>query len=88
MHRALICPKCDRRQERPSSDRRRGAYGTLSEIGHALAEDIPVFGLRAWELARDGRVDGRIVVASDPEDAVKLAVEAASLRTGASPIAD
>ena len=65
-----------------------GAYGTLSEIGHALAEDIPVIGLRTWELARDDTVDGGIVVASDPEDAVRRAVEAASLRTFASPIAD
>ena len=65
-----------------------GAYGTLSEIGHALAEDIPVIGLRTWELARDDTVDGGIVVASDPEDAVRRAVEAASLSTVASPIAD
>ena len=65
-----------------------GAYGTLSEIGHALAEDIPVIGLRTWKLARDDTVDGGIVVASDPEDAVRRAVEAASLRTFASPIAD
>ena len=65
-----------------------GAYGTLSEIGHALAEDIPVIGLRTWEIARDRRVDDGIVVASDPEDAVRRAVEAASLRTFASPIAD
>ena len=25
-----------------------GAYGTLSEIGHALGEDIPVIGLETW----------------------------------------
>jgi uncharacterized protein (TIGR00725 family) len=65
-----------------------GAYGTLSEIGHALAEDIPVIGLRTWELARDDRVDGGIVVASDPEDAVNRALKAASGRAVASPIAD
>ena len=27
-----------------------GAYGTLSEIGHALADGIPVVGLGTWEL--------------------------------------
>ena len=54
-----------------------GAYGTLSEIGHALAEGVPVIGLSTWEIARDGAVDRSIAVASDPHDAVDKAVEAA-----------
>lgn len=58
-----------------------GAYGTLSEIGHALAEDIPVIGLRTWELVRDGTVDRGIIIADDPKDAVDKAVEAARKRT-------
>ena len=35
-----------------------GAYGTLSEIGHALAEDIPVIGLETWALTRSGEPTG------------------------------
>ena len=58
-----------------------GAYGTLSEIGHALAEDIPVIGLTTWELVRDGTLDGGIIIADDPIDAVDKAVEAARERT-------
>ena len=58
-----------------------GAYGTLSEIGHALTEEVPVIGLSTWEIARDGTVDRAIIVASDPEDAVDKAVEAASRRS-------
>ena len=58
-----------------------GAYGTLSEIGHALAENIPVVGLRTWGLVRDDAVDGSIVVADDPQDAVDKAVQAARLRS-------
>ena len=58
-----------------------GAYGTLSEIGHALAEDIPVIGLSTWEIARDGTTDRSIIVARDPQDAVDKAVEAAQGRS-------
>ena len=65
-----------------------GAYGTLSEIGHALAEDIPVIGLRTWEPVRDGAVDSSIIVATDPEDAVQKAVEAARRRAPFSPATD
>ena len=58
-----------------------GAYGTLSEIGLALGEHIPVIGLKTWELVRDGNVDGSIIVARDAVDAVDKAVEAAERRT-------
>ena len=61
-----------------------GAYGTLSEIGHALGEDIPVIGLRTWELVRDGAIDSAIVVADDPRDAVDKAVQAAQRRSPSS----
>ena len=58
-----------------------GAYGTLSEIGHALAEDVPVIGLETWGLARSGEEpDDAIIVASDPADAVEKAVRAARER--------
>ena len=60
-----------------------GAYGTLSEIGHALGEDVPVIGLNTWEIAREGAKDTSIIVASNPEDAVDKAVEAARRRDGA-----
>ena len=57
-----------------------GAYGTLSEIGHALGEDIPVIGLETWELSRSGSSDTSITVASDPADAVEKAIAAAKRR--------
>ena len=57
-----------------------GAYGTLSEIAHALAEDIPVVGLDTWSMSRNGRQDERIVLASDPVDAVEKALAAVHQR--------
>lgn len=58
-----------------------GAYGTLSEIGHALAEDIPVIGLETWGLTRSGEpADTSIIIASHPTDAVEKAVRAAEDR--------
>ena len=60
-----------------------GAYGTLSEIGHALSEDIPVIGLKSWPLSRNGDgqpIDGAIIQASDPVDAVDKALAAAASR--------
>ena len=57
-----------------------GAYGTLSEIGHALGEDIPVIGLKTWELSRSGSSDTSITVATDPADAVDKAIAAAKRR--------
>ena len=60
-----------------------GAYGTLSEIGYALGEGIPVVGLKTWELSRNGDgqlVDGAIIAASDPVDAVEKALAAATAR--------
>ncbi|MEK7806879.1 MAG: TIGR00725 family protein [Chloroflexota bacterium] len=60
-----------------------GAFGTLSEIGHALGDGIPVVGLKTWSLSRNGdgvAIDGAIIQASDPVDAVDKALAAASAR--------
>ena len=57
-----------------------GAFGTLSEIGHALGDNIPVIGLSTWQLSRDGDIDPSILVASDPADAVRQALQAANSR--------
>jgi uncharacterized protein (TIGR00725 family) len=60
-----------------------GAFGTLSEIAHALGDGIPVIGLSTWELTVKGDgdpiVDG-IIVASSPVDAVEKALAAAAGR--------
>ena len=61
-----------------------GAYGTLSELGHALAEQAPVIGLNTWDLARGGVADPSIIVADDPTDAVDKAMKAARSREAAS----
>ena len=60
-----------------------GAFGTLSEIGHALGDGIPVIGLNTWELSRNGDglpVNDSIILASDPVDAVEKALAAAAAR--------
>ena len=57
-----------------------GAYGTLSEIGHALGDGIPVIGLGTWALARHGREDGAIIPADGPVDAVDKVLKAAERR--------
>ena len=51
-----------------------GAYGTLSEISHALQSGIPVVGLATWQLSRRGRKDKSIIVADSPKDAVEKAL--------------
>jgi len=51
-----------------------GGYGTLSEIGHALRNDIPVIGLNTWSLSRNGQPDNSIVLAQNPADAVNKAL--------------
>ena len=48
-----------------------GAYGTLSEIALALAQDVPVVGLDTWA------IDG-VQVAQDPAGAVRRALELAA----------
>lgn len=51
-----------------------GEYGTLSEIGHALKNDVPVVGINTWELAKQGKVVDGIIIADDARDAVEKAV--------------
>lgn len=51
-----------------------GGYGTLSEIGHALKNNIPVVGLNTWQLFRDGIPEAAIITAKDPADAVHKAI--------------
>ena len=54
-----------------------GAFGTLSEIAHALGDDIPVIGLNTWDLSIHGQALDSIILASDPVDAVEKALAAA-----------
>lgn len=54
-----------------------GAYGTLSEIAHALLGDKPVVGLDAWEVGKLGDLDDKVVRADSPQDAVDAALRAA-----------
>ncbi len=57
-----------------------GSYGTMSEIGHALAEKIPVVGLGTWTFsAGDGSGDD-VIRATDAVDAVEKAIAAAKSR--------
>ena len=57
-----------------------GAFGTLSEIGHALGDGIPVVALQTWSLARNGQADESMLQASTPLEAVESALEAAKQR--------
>jgi len=52
-----------------------GGYGTLSEIGHALRNGIPVIGLNTWSLSRNGQPDNSIILAQDPAEAVSKAIK-------------
>ena len=63
-----------------------GAFGTLSEIAHALGDNIPVIGLNTWSLSRNGQQDKNIILARDPKDAVEKALSAAEKRARASSI--
>ena len=51
-----------------------GAYGTLSEIGHSLAEDKAVVGLETWDLNPPDGTNDKIIRAANPEDAVEKAM--------------
>ena len=56
-----------------------GAFGTLSEIGHALSDGIPVVGLKTWPLTTNGDgvyIGGSIILAESPADAVDKALAA------------
>jgi hypothetical protein len=49
-----------------------GSYGTLSEIGLALAYDKPLVGLGTWDVARKGHAEVPIARAGTAEDAVRM----------------
>ena len=59
-----------------------GGWGTLTEIGIALKHGIPVILLESWQLERpDGETESLLSQAKDPEEAVRLALQAASHRS-------
>jgi len=61
-----------------------GSFGTLSEIAHALSEEIPVIGLKTWPLTVKGDGDPvypGIIEAESPVDAVDKAIAAALARS-------
>ena len=53
-----------------------GEYGTLSEIAHALCNNIPVIGLGTWALSKLDEPDNSIIIANDAKDAVDKAISA------------
>lgn len=55
-----------------------GGFGTLSELALALQAGIPVVGLGTWELARNGRPQAGVLVATTAEEAAQLAVSEAT----------
>jgi uncharacterized protein (TIGR00725 family) len=63
-----------------------GGYGTLSEIGFALAHYKPVVGLSTWTIAADELEDIPIHRTDDPVAAVDLAIELAGGSAGAAEI--
>ncbi len=57
-----------------------GAYGTLSEIGHALGDGIPVIGLETWQLPHRSDLPLNLVHADTPKDAAEKAIALAHER--------
>lgn len=51
-----------------------GSYGTLSEIGHALQNGIPVIGLETWSLSKEDQPDNAIITAKSATEAVTKAL--------------
>ena len=52
-----------------------GSYGTLSEIGYALQNGIPVIGLDTWSISRKSETDKSIILADNAADAVSIAFD-------------
>lgn len=52
-----------------------GCYGTLSEIGHALAYGILVIGVNTWEFRIEHFSDSHIDYVNDPVEAVRRAID-------------
>ena len=57
-----------------------GAYGTLSEIGHALSDEIPVVGLNTWSFNIGGSEDNSLHMCDTPSQAVETALLLANKR--------
>ena len=57
-----------------------GAYGTLSEIGHALGDNIPVVGLRTWDFNLENFETELFTIAKTPSEAVNIAIQEANNR--------
>jgi uncharacterized protein (TIGR00725 family) len=55
-----------------------GEFGTLSEIALALKMGKPVVGLGTWSMQREGLGADPIIRASTPEEAVGIAIAAAT----------
>jgi uncharacterized protein (TIGR00725 family) len=60
-----------------------GAYGTLSEIAHALNLGKPIIGLHTWRFSTENIDDGPVIRARDARDAVEQAIAAARRHAGA-----
>jgi uncharacterized protein (TIGR00725 family) len=59
-----------------------GGWGTLSEIALALRADVPVLGVRTWELARGGEPVAGVRGVDDAATAVAEALRLARRRHG------
>jgi uncharacterized protein (TIGR00725 family) len=57
-----------------------GSYGTLSEIGHALADFKPVVGLGTWSFSTSEGEDTSVHRVNDPAEAAEKAVALAQER--------
>ncbi|MFL2784189.1 MAG: TIGR00725 family protein [Dehalococcoidia bacterium] len=55
-----------------------GAYGTLSEIGHALSDGKPIFALNSWEITKSGIQDPLLTHCKNEKEAVEKALASAS----------
>lgn len=55
-----------------------GSFGTLTEIAHSLELKKPVFALGSWNLESASIDPSRYVRVKDPEEAVRLALQAAN----------
>lgn len=58
-----------------------GEYGTLSEIAHALKMNIPVVGLKTWDIGKDEFGVSRIIKVDDPIAAVEKAYKLAKSKS-------
>jgi len=52
-----------------------GSYGTLTEIGYALQNGLPVIGLGTWSISSNNVEDKNIIRAENPKEAVEMAMK-------------